>query len=193
MSCPAMSIRVRNRCVEEAWHGGCERSEPTCSRAEIDAIFTALDGVCDTLDSWGLTGLEDLRDCLRGGSEAVIWKCGSLGDSIVGQTSGNEITLAPSAFGSSTSRFEAILFHEMIHVCGGTELDSEALENHFYRGAGATVPTSDDFPKFRDDGGRWVNWDGSTGSVTTRDGQSLNVNAAAFVDPSPPSDGGDGW
>jgi hypothetical protein len=193
MSCPALTIRIRTRCVEEAWHGGCERSEPTCSQAQINAIFNALDGICDKIDSCDLDGLNDLKDCLRRASENVVWKCGTLGDSIVGQTSGNEITLTPSAFGSSTSRFEAIVFHEMIHACGGTELDSEAFENHCYRGAGATAPTSDDFPKFRDDGGRWVNWNGSTGSVTTKDGQALDVNAAAFVDPSPPSGGGGGW
>jgi hypothetical protein len=116
-----------------------------------------------------------------------------LGDSIIGQTSGNEITLTPSAFASTTNRFEAIVFHELVHACGGTELDSEAFENHCYRGAGATVPTSGDFPKFRDDGGRWVNWNGSTGSVTTKDGQALNVNNAAFVDPNPPSGNGGGW
>lgn len=194
MACPATSIRVRTRCVEEAWHGGCERSERTCSASEISAIFTALDGICDKLAGCDLTGLEDLKSCIRRASENVVWKCASLGDSIVGQTSGNEITLAPTAFSSTAARFEAIVFHEIVHACGGTELDSEAFENHCYRGAGATAPTSDDFPKFRDDGGRWVDWDGGTGRVTTKDGQVLNVNAAAFVDPSPPGGGGDdGW
>jgi len=193
MSCPAQTIRIRTRCVETAWHGGCVSSVRTCSQAQIDAIFVALDGICAKIDSCDLRGLNDLKDCLRNTSENVVWKCGTLGDSIVAQTSGNEITLTPSAFGSTTSRFEAIVFHEMVHACGGTELDSEAFENHCYRGAGATAPTSDDFPKFRDDGGRWVNWNGSTGSVTTKDGQTLNVNTAAFVDPSPPSGGGGGW
>ena len=89
--------------------------------------------------------------------------------------------------------FDAIVFHEIIHSCGGTELDSEAFENHCYRNCGATAPTSDDFPKFRDDGGRWVNWNGSSGAVTTKDGQALNVNNSGFVDPSPPSGGGGGW
>ncbi|MGD8446232.1 MAG: hypothetical protein PVH37_20890 [Desulfobacterales bacterium] len=193
MACPATTIRIRTRCVEEAWHGGCERSERTCSRSQIDDIFDALDGICDKLDSCDLSGLSDLKDCLRRASENVVWRCASLGDSIIGQTSGNEITLTPSAFASTTNRFEAIVFHELVHACGGTELDSEAFENHCYRGAGATVPTSGDFPKFRDDGGRWVNWNGSTGSVTTKDGQALNVNNAAFVDPNPPSGNGGGW
>jgi hypothetical protein len=193
MACPAQTIRIRTRCVERNWHGGCERSERTCSQAQIDAIFAALDGICAKINNCDLRGLQDLKDCLRAASENVVWKCDTLGDSIVGQTSGNEITITPAAFGSSTARLEAIIFHEMIHSCGGTELDSEAFENHCYRGNGATAPTSDDFPKFRDDGGRWVNWNGATGAVTTKDGQALNVNNAAFVDPNPPSGGGGGW
>ncbi len=185
-------IRVRTRCVEEGWHGGCERSVPTCSNAQISQIFTALDAINAKVDSCSLTGLTSLKNCIRNAFANVVWKCGTLGDSIVGQTSGNEITLTPSAFGSSAARFEAIVFHEIIHSCGGTELDAEAFENHCYRFAGATPPTSDDFPKFRDDGGNFVNWNGSTGSVTTTSGQALNVNASDFVDPSPPSGGGGG-
>jgi hypothetical protein len=178
--------------VERAWHGGCERSERTCSQDEINAIFAALDGICAKIDACDLRGLDDLKRCLRAASENIVWKCENL-EGLDGQTSGNEITLTPNAFGSSSARFEAVVFHEMVHACGGTELDSEAFENHCYRGAGATAPTSGDFPKFRDDGGRWVNWNGATGAVTTKDGQALNVNAAAFVDPNPPSGGGGGW
>jgi hypothetical protein len=140
-----------------------------------------------------INGIDDLKDCIRAASDNVVWKCASLGDSIVAQSSGNEITLTPSAFSSTSARFEAIVFHEIVHSCGGTELDSEAFENHCYRNNGATAPTSDDFPKFRDEGGRWVNWNGSTGAVTTKGGQALNVNNAAFVDPNPPSVGGGGW
>lgn len=164
-----------------------------CSQAQIDAIFTALDGVCAKLANCGLRGLQDLKDCLRAASDNVVWTCGALSSGAVGQTSGNEITITPDAFSSGAQRLEAIVFHEMIHSCGGTELDSEAFENLCYRNAGATPPTPDDFPKFRDDGGRWVNWNGATGQVTTKDGQVLNVNQAGFVDPSPPAGGGGGW
>ncbi len=193
MACPANTIWVRTTCVARAWHGGCTSSVRTCSQAQIDAIFRALDGICAKVNACDLRGLNDLKDCLRRGSDDIVWNCGTLSGSAVAQTSGNEITLTPAAFGSTTARFEAIVFHEMVHACGGTELDSEAFENHCYRGAGATVPTSDDFPKFRSEGGRWVNWNGSTGAVTTKDGQNMNVNTASFVDPSPPSGGGGGW
>lgn len=187
------SIRVRTRCVETGWHGGCNRSEPTCSQAQVNAIGAALDRIYLKVDGCNLRGLDDLKNCIKRAHLDIVWKCGSLGDSIVAQSSGNEITLTPSAFSSTQCRFEAIVFHEIIHSCGGTELDSEAFENHCYRGCGATAPTSDDFPKFRDDGGRWVNWNGATGSVTTKGGQALNVNNASFVDPNPPSGGGGGW
>lgn len=186
------SIRVRTQCVETNWHGGCERSVLTCSQSQVNAIIGALNRINTKVDSCDLRGLNDLKNCIRQADRNVVWKCGTLGDSIVGQTSGDEITLTPSAFGSTQCRFDAIVFHEIVHSCGGTELDSEALENHCFRGCGATAPTSDDFPKFRDDGGRFVNWNGSTGAVTTKDGQSLNVNNSAFVDPNPPSGGG-GW
>ncbi len=187
------SIRVRTRCVETAWHGGCDRSEPTCNQSQVNTIAAALDRIFVKVNNCNLRGLTDLKNCIRRAHLDVVWKCGTLGDSVVGQTSGNEITLTPSAFGSTQCRFEAIVFHEIVHSCGGTELDSEALENHCYRGCGATPPTSDDFPKFRDDGGRFVNWNGSTGAVTTKDGQNLNINRPDFVDPNPPGGGGGGW
>lgn len=183
-------IWVRTRCVETAWHGGCERSEPTCNQSQVNEICAALDRIYEKVDECDLTGLNDLKNCIKRAHDDVVWKCASLSAGVVAQASGNEITLTPTAFGSTTSRFEAIVFHEIIHTCGGTELDSEGFQNHCYRGSGATAPTSDDFPKFRDDGGRWLNWNGSTGRVTTKDGQELNINEADFVDPSPPSDGG---
>lgn len=186
-------ILVRTRCVETGWDGGCERSVATCSSTQTSQIFTALNSIQAKVESCDLDGLGDLKNCVSGSFANVVWKCDSLGDSIVGQTSGNEITLTPTAFASSTCRFEAIVFHELIHACGGTELDSEAFENHCYRGCGATAPTASDFPKFRDDGGNFVNWNGSTGAVTTKDGQSLNVNRSDFVDPDPPGDDGGGW
>jgi hypothetical protein len=185
------SIWVRTRCVQQAWHGGCERSEPVCSQAQIDAIINALNRIYTKIDNCDLSGLTDLKNCLkRSHTSDVVWNCQGLGPDIVGQTSGNQITITPAAFASTQNRLDAIIFHEMVHRCGGTELDSEAFENHCYRNGGATAPTSDDFPKFRDDGGHFVNWNGSTGAVTTKDGQNLNVNNSSFVDPNPPSGGG---
>lgn len=185
------SIRVRTTCVSEAWHGGCEQTALTCNSTQINQIFTALCAINRKVNSCTLSNLNTLKSCLTNAFSTVVWKCGNLGGSIVAQSSGNEITLTPNAFGSTTARFEAIVFHELIHHCGGTELDAEAFENHCYAGAGATFPTSSDWPKFRDDGGNFVNWNRTTGTVTTTAGDTLGVS---FVDPSPPSGGGDdGW
>jgi len=183
-------IWVRTRCVEEGWHGGCERSEPTCNQAQVNAICAAVDRIYTRIKTClNLTGLTDLVNCIIRAHDNVVWKCASLSSGAVAQCSGNEITLTPAAFASTTARFEAIVFHEIIHACGGTELDSEGFQNHCYRNSGATAPTSDDFPKFCDEGGRWLNWDGSTGRVTTKAGQNLNINTSDFIGTCPP-DGG---
>ena len=39
------SIRVRTRCLETAWHGGCSRSEPTCNQGQVNSIGAALDRI----------------------------------------------------------------------------------------------------------------------------------------------------
>lgn len=185
------SIRVRTTCVSTAWHGGCEQSELTCDQSELDQIFDALCSIMNTVENCDLSGLGNLKECLLNSFNTVVWKCDTLGDSVVAQSQGNEITLTPSAFGSSTARFEAIVFHELIHHCGGTELDAEAFENHCYAGNGATFPTSGDWPKFRDDGGNFVEWDRTSGTLTTTAGDTLTPS---FPDPNPPSGGGDdGW
>jgi hypothetical protein len=184
------SIRVRTRCVSTAWHGGCERSELTCSDTEISQIFTALCAINRKVESCGLSGLGGLKECLLNSFNTVVWKCASLGPGVVAQSSGNEITLTPGAFSSTSARFEAIVFHELIHHCGGTELDSEAFENHCYAGAGATFPTSGDWPKFRDDGGNFVNWNRTSGTLTTTAGDVLSPS---FPDPDPSAGGDDGW
>ena len=54
-------------------------------------------------------------------------------------------------------RLATILFHEMVHACGGEELDAETLEKKYFDGRGATDPDKDDFEEFkrRGDTGRW--------------------------------------
>ena len=78
-------IRVRTRCVETGWHGGCDRSEPVCSASQIGMIFTALDAINARVDSCTLTGLTGLKNCIRNAFDTVVWTCGNLGDSIVAQ------------------------------------------------------------------------------------------------------------
>ena len=83
MACPATTIRVRTRCVETGWHGGCERSVPVCSSTQISQIFTALAGICAKVNSCNINGIGDLTACVRAASDNVVWKCGSLGNWIL--------------------------------------------------------------------------------------------------------------
>lgn len=184
------SIWVKTTCTQTAWHGGCEQSTPVCSQTQINSIIAALNRIYPLIDNCGHM-TSGLKNCLkRSHTSDCIWTCGNLGPNTVAQNSGNEITITPTAFASTQSRLDAIIFHEMVHRCGGEELDSEAFENHLFQTAGATAPTSGDFPKFRDDGGDFVNWNGSTGAVTTKSGANIPLNNAAFVDPNPPASGG---
>jgi len=181
----------RTRCVESNWYGGCERWEFTCNEGQRNAIFAALNDIGNKLNNCTLKGISNIISALRSKMDTVVFDCESC--DLAGRFSDNEVAVCNGTFSSTQNRINAVVFHELIHAIGGTELDSEAFENHCYRGQGATAPTSDDFPKFRDDGGNFVNWDGTTGQVTLKsNGQALNVNAADFIDPSPPSGGG-GW
>ena len=181
---PVESIRVQTTCAHPpAWHGGCA-NDPTCSRAQSIKIAEALDRIYAKVDACGLTGLTDLKNCIRRSHLDTVWNCAAFGDDTIAQTFGGGITLAHRAFALTDVRFEAIVFHELIHRCGGTELDAEAFENHCYRGSGAFPPTPGDFTLFRLQGGRFVDWNPTTGAVTTKDGQRLNVINADFVDPS---------
>jgi hypothetical protein len=187
------SILVRQSCTQTAWHGGCEQWTNTCSQTQVNQIGAALCAINRRVDGCSLRGLQGLKDCLRRASQDVVWKCGTLGANVIAQTDsigGDEITLTPSAFASTTNRFEAIVFHELVHHCGGTELDAEAFENHCYNGAGATAPTDPgDFDDFRANGGNFVTWNQTTGQLTTTAGDTLSPT---FIDPTPPSGGGGG-
>ena len=182
-------------CVEENWHGGCESYEYTCDTTERSQVSTALSDVEDTTDveNWDLSGVEALRTCLRSKIGTIEIHCE--GCSFAAYQSGNRVTMCTGTFSDTQDRINAVVFHELVHACGGTELDAEAFENHFYRLSGATAPCCGDFEKFRCDGGNFVNWNRTTGQVTViGTGDVLNVNTASFVDPDPgASCDEDGW
>jgi hypothetical protein len=51
----------------------------------------------------------------------------------------------------------AVLLHELIHAIGGTELDAEFFENVCCtEDEGAELPTSSDYPKFMDEGSKFL-------------------------------------
>lgn len=183
------------KCVERNWHGGCVKEEFACDTNQRRVINAALTDICNKLNNCTLRGISKLISTLNSKKKSVCFNCeGCSYDAYINHLGGDRITVCNRSFSSYTqNRMNAIIFHELVHAAGGTELDAEAFENHCYRGQGATAPTSDDFSKFRREGGTWVNWDRKTGNVTLKsNGQELNVNKADFVDPSGGGDGG-GW
>jgi hypothetical protein len=69
---------------------------------------------------------------------------------------------------TGSSRLPAVLFHELVHVAGGSELDAEALENALFTPKeGAVAPTAADWADFaaRDYRGEWLSLNRRTGIV----------------------------
>ncbi len=199
--------RFRTHTEGGSWDGG-GTEVPNCNAAQRDIINAVLATIQRTVDSWNLPCLRRVRDRLQDRLNcSLVVDCGS-GDNCDGldgftdSRGSANVTMCPNALASTRARLTAVLFHEMVHSVGGTELDSEALENHFFGGNGATFPTSDDFPAFDSDGGEFVIWDKATGNVfekceqggswdsgpTISQGVQLSVNF-----PAPPPSGGGSW
>jgi hypothetical protein len=84
-----------------------------------------------------------------------------------GRSAGYRILFCKKAF--QEKRVAAVLFHEMIHIAMGWELDAEAFENAWFtRAEGARLPTRTDWETFKDDDyrGWWVQLDPRTRRVT---------------------------
>jgi len=121
---------------------------------------------------------KDLREALRdivsharpvvtlafGGKKGACWD-------MVGRTAGYRVQLCQKAFSAASGkqpRLTAILFHELVHVARGKELDAEAFENALFRNEGARPPTWEDWAAFTEDAyrGWWVQLDPRTRRVT---------------------------
>lgn len=202
-----------------SWNGGGEEV-PNCNLAERRAIRTAfafmLDEGVSSVTSIG--GLESLASCLRGKTvESVEIDChggscnGAFGTAIRG---GNEINMCAPALPPAGSQVDAdvTVFHEIIHSCGGVELDSWALENHCYAGHGTFSPAPNTVRGFEEGtsdvggglrAGTFLVWEPDTGRVFVKvesggswnsspsvsRGAELNVvNSAYILAPS-----GGGW
>jgi hypothetical protein len=179
------SIVVLATRPEPKWHQS-DRG-PGCSPAQIKAIRASLTRIYGRIDRCDLFDLVALKANLkRSHTKDCVWHCTDLGPGRPAVTSFHrQITIHPDTFKYKETTFDAVVFHEMIHRCGGTELDAEAFENHCFRGAGATAPTPDDFPKFKKYGSKFVDWNESTGEVRTKEGQPMKVIKAAFIDRTP--------
>ena len=138
----------------------------SCSDAHRQIIERCLETIQGILNAWDLPCLTDVRDQLQfyldGGLEIACEDC-----AIDGMTREDDaIILCRDALdNNSQERTCAVTFHEMVHAAGGTELDCEALESHFFTTPPATFPTSGDFDLFRANGGEFVEWVEDTGEL----------------------------
>lgn len=137
-----------------------------CSDAHRRIISQTFPAIQNVLDNWDLPCLTDVRDQLQDYLNCLL-EIACEDCDIDGQTREDDaIVLCRDALDSNTlQRTTAVAFHEMVHAAGGTELDSEALENHFFALNGATMPTSGDFADFRSNGGNFVEWVEDTGEL----------------------------
>lgn len=120
-----------------------------------------------------LNPLGSLRDSIRAKFNEIELDCTDPEcDRLDGRTSGNTILIC----NTSASRIGPVLLHELVHACGGVELDSEAVEHACFIGNGSTAPFGDDWDKFRSETselngnelervGNFVIWNSNTGEV----------------------------
>ncbi|MDB4896806.1 MAG: hypothetical protein JWN15_3068 [Firmicutes bacterium] len=168
----------------------------TCSTAEAQALHTAvrmaraklMRGIC------GLSGLEPLRRTALAwlsGRRPLVVRCSDCEDvpalGFVPERPSGEMTLCRRLFADPLDRVCAVFFHELIHVCGGGELDSEGLECHCFAEGGATLPGASDYRLFRQlparnglYAGAYLLWHPGSGELFVRGpdgepGEALNV------------------
>ncbi len=195
-----------------SWNGG-GTEVPNCVLAERNAITTAFNFMnSSALGPMAAAGgrAADLSGCLTGKTvSSVEIDCrGSGCDGVFGRAplGGNSINMCDLALPPTGTQVDTdvTLFHELIHSCGGLEIDSWAMENHLYVGHGTFVPaaaTIDAFCSETSDiggglrAGTFVVWESATGRVfvkvesggswnsgpTISRGTELNVNQAAYM------------
>src|SRR5262249_31107752 len=128
----------------------------------------------------GIGGLNSLAACLRGKTvESVEIDChggscnGAFGTAPKGGNENNMCNPGLPPDGGQTDT-DVTVFHELIHSCGGVELDSWALENHCYAGHGTFDPGSSTVSDFEDEtddvggglqAGTFLVWEPDTGRV----------------------------
>ncbi|HSD49972.1 MAG TPA: hypothetical protein VLG48_01095 [Candidatus Methylomirabilis sp.] len=114
--------------------------------------------------------LEDLRKIASGPRPVVDLVYGGATDGCqmsYGRSAGYRILLCNKAF--LEEREMVVLFHEMVHIAFGWELDAEAFENAWFsRAEGARLPTREDWQTFKqqDYQGWWVRLDPRTRRVS---------------------------
>jgi hypothetical protein len=127
--------------------GGTEVSNcNTDDRGAITAAFDFMQASSRPAVA-GMGGeLSTLANCLAGKTvDTVQIDCrgGSCAENVLGTAplNGNSINLCDAALPPTVQAdTDVTVFHEVIHSCGGMEVDSWALENRFYVGRGTSLP-----------------------------------------------------
>jgi hypothetical protein len=152
-----------------SWYGG-GTDVRDCSSAQQTAITNAYNNF---INKTCLDCFPGLKKCLEDKWKTIEIDCTDPDCSkLDGRQSGNKILIC----NTSATRVGPLLLHELVHACGGTELDAEAVEHACFNGNGATLPFGDDWDKFRSetselDGnakervGKYAIWNSDTGEV----------------------------
>ncbi|NUO53839.1 MAG: hypothetical protein HOV80_33765 [Polyangiaceae bacterium] len=198
-----------------SWDGG-GTEVPNCNGTERAAITTGIafmrNSILPGVNAAGGRAV-DLRNALNNKTvETVEIDCRgpSCNANVFGTAprGGSSINMCALGLppGGTQADTDVTLFHELIHSCGGNEIDSWAFENHFYVGHGTINPGSDTVDGFRgqtsDVGGglrasEFVVWEPTTGRVfvkvetggswnsgpTITRGTELNVNRNVYMRP----------
>jgi hypothetical protein len=130
-----------------SWTGG-GTEVPNCNLNDRNAITAAFNFMQATSRPAvaALGGeLSTLAGCLAGKTVAAVeidCRGGSCGTAFgTAPRGGNSINMCPPALPPSVqANTDVTVFHELIHSCGGGELDSWSLENRFYVGRGTFTP-----------------------------------------------------
>lgn len=157
-----MALRLRG--FTAAHQGALHQSRVYIARRMADPPCPIPRDLRDALTA-ALTGARPIVDLAYGGG-------GGGSETPYARSAGYRILLYERAFvteRAAGSRLTAVLFHELVHIARGWELDAEAFENGcFSRAEGARPPTRDDWALFKGQRhqGWWVRVDPRTRRVT---------------------------
>jgi hypothetical protein len=167
-----------------SWTGG-GTEVPNCNLAERNAITAAFNFMQNTIrPQVAAVGGECATLASRLASKtvaAVEIDCRGAGcDGAFGTAprGGNSINMCPPALPPNVqANTDVTAFHEIVHSCGGGELDSWALENRFYVGRGTFTPGGGVVAGFCGEtspvggglrAGTFVVWNPGTGQVSVK-------------------------
>lgn len=135
--------------VGGSWSGG-GTAVPNCTLAERTAITVAF-GDKDSRGVAGMSGfagLASLATCMTGKTIASVDidcrgpSCLASGAFGTAPRGGNSIDMCAAALPPMglQADCDVTVFHELVHSCGGMEVDAWSMENQFYGGHGTLNP-----------------------------------------------------